>query len=76
MGKSLTLAELRKMNAEDLRKEAESCRKQAAELRLRVKLGKEKGVHLCRSAKKQLARMLTILAETERGKSSSISSPG
>lgn len=66
MLKTLTLAELRKMSAEDLRKEIATCRKQAAELRLHVRLGKEKGVHLYRNAKKQLAQMLTILAEIQK----------
>lgn len=66
MPKTLTLAELRKMSAEDLRKEIVSCRKQAAELRLHVRLGKEKGVHLYRHAKKQLAQMLTVLRELQQ----------
>ena len=66
MSKALTLPELRKMNADDLRKEVESHRRKTAELRLHVRLGKEKGVHLYHSARKQLAQMLTILSELQR----------
>jgi large subunit ribosomal protein L29 len=66
MAKALTLVELRKMSAEDLRKEVASHRKKKAELHLHVKLGKEKGVHLYRNAKKELARILTVLSELQR----------
>ena len=66
MAKALTLTELRKMSVEDLRKEVAGHRRKKAELHLHVKLGKEKGVHLYRNAKKELAQMLTILSELQK----------
>lgn len=76
MTKILSLAELRKMMPEDLRREIMEQQSRVAALRLAVKLRKEKGVHLLKAARRELARMLTVLAETRRRKSvSSISPP-
>lgn len=66
MAKTLTLVELRKMNQADLRKEIMQQQRTVAKLRLCVTLGKEKGSHLLKSAKKQLAGMLTVLNELRR----------
>lgn len=65
MTKTLTLAELRKMAPADLGKEVTHQRSQVAALRLAVALRKEKGTHLLRASKKQLARMLTVLRELQ-----------
>jgi ribosomal protein L29 len=61
MAKNLTMEELRRMNLSDLEKEIEAQRRTITHLRLNISLGKEKAVHLLRKARKQLARMLTLL---------------
>lgn len=73
VAKILSLAELRKMTSQDLRKEVSEKRARVAALRLATRLGKEKGTHLLRLAKKELARMLTILAEIHHKQSSAVS---
>jgi ribosomal protein L29 len=61
----VTLAELRKMNPADLRKEAERQRAQAARLRILITQGKEKDTSKYHAARKQLARMLTVLGTSQ-----------
>ena len=51
------------MQIADLEKEIRSQRDIVAELRIAVRLGKEKDVSKYYAAKRQLARMLTILQE-------------
>ena len=69
MSKTLSLDELRKMAPADLRQEVASQRRLVTTLRLGLTLGKEKGSHLHKRAKKLLARMLTVLSELQ-GKTS------
>jgi ribosomal protein L29 len=66
MAKTLSLAEMRTMQAADLCREIDTQRRIVAKLRLAVKLRKEKGVHLLHEARQQLARMLTVLRELKR----------
>jgi ribosomal protein L29 len=66
MSKTLSLAELRKMQEADLLKEITEQRRTVAKLRIDLERGKEKGSHLYQSAKKQLSRMLTVYAELRR----------
>ena len=63
MAKTLTLAELRKMNQEDLQKEVAVLRRTISKGRYDVASGKQKDSHNYQINKKQLARMLTVLKE-------------
>jgi ribosomal protein L29 len=54
------------MHATDLRKEIAGQRAAVAALRLAVRVGKEKGTHLLKAGRKQLARMLTVLREVQK----------
>lgn len=67
MTKTLSLKELRMMTPDDLRKEVAEQRKAVAQLRLHLRLGKEKGGHLLRRARRGLARMLTVLHAPQSG---------
>lgn len=60
------------MQPADLRKEIAAQRSHVAALRMRVTMRKEKGTHILRQAKKQLARMLTVLSELEKKSTVSI----
>ena len=66
MSKILSITVLRKMTPADLRQEIAAERRLVVTLRLGLTLGKEKGSHLYRRAKKQLARMLTVLQEMQK----------
>jgi len=52
--------ELRNMSSADLQREAREQRTLIQKLRTALRLGKEKNTQKYRSAKKQLARMLTV----------------
>jgi len=60
MSSLTTIKELRKMSAEDLRKEIIAQQNTVVKLRLGVKLGKEKDSAKYVREKKQLARMKTV----------------
>ena len=64
MSKILSIEELRKMQKADLLKEIAEQQRLVAKLRLDLKRGKEKGSHLYKRAKKQLAQMLTVSVVT------------
>lgn len=63
MATALTIIELRKMPSADLTREAEARRSEIAGLRMGIELRKEKNTAKYRTAKRELARMLTVLAE-------------
>ena len=65
MSKTLSLDELRKMSPSDLQKEIALQRLQVGKMRLRVKMGKEKGTHLLKQERTLLAQMLTILGQLQ-----------
>lgn len=66
MAKLPTIAEVRKMSAEDLRSEVATIRRQAAEVRLGVELSKEKDTSKMKKLRKHLAQLLTVLQEKGR----------
>lgn len=63
MAKLPTIAEVRKMSAEDLRAEVTTIRRQAAEVRLSVELSKEKDTSKMKKLRRHLAQLLTVLQE-------------
>ena len=63
MSKTLAMDELRKLREEDLLPEIGKQYRIMAKLSLAVKSGKEKGSHLLKNEKLQLARMLSVLSE-------------
>ena len=76
MSKILSMDELRKMQEADLRKEIKEQYSTVAQLQYVVKSGKEKGSHLYKQEKTQLARMLTVLsALQQKASTTSISVP-
>ncbi|MFH1670412.1 MAG: 50S ribosomal protein L29 [Patescibacteria group bacterium] len=66
MASILTIAELRKMQSEDLLREL--CEQAAivAKLRLGIKMNKEKDTGKYRREKKQLSRMQTVITENTK----------
>lgn len=70
MVKTLSMEELRKMQEADLLKEIAEQQRSVAKLHLDLKRGKEKGSHLYKNAKKQLAQMLTVSVELHHTSSS------
>ena len=66
MAHQTTIKELRNMQPEDLRREIRMQRNENAKLRLSITLSKEKDTAKFQRGKKQLPRMLTVLAEKER----------
>jgi ribosomal protein L29 len=60
----LTTGELRKMQRSDLQKEVDERRAQIAKTRLDIDLQKEKDTAKHRKAKRELARILTVLNAT------------
>lgn len=66
MAKTLTMAELMRMQEGDLLHEIEEVRHTVARLRHTIGAGSEKNTHLLQDAKKQLARMLTVLSALRR----------
>ncbi len=69
MAKTLTMTELTKMQEGDLLKEIAEQRKTLAKLHHGVRSGSEKGSHLLQSAKKHLARLLTVLSSLQKNRS-------
>lgn len=71
MATILSIAELRNMTVTDLLREVESERRCIAQLRLGVKVGKEKDTARYRREKKYLARMLGVISAKESLKTTS-----
>lgn len=71
MATTLSIVELRNMMVTDLLREVESQRSQVAQLRLGVKMGKEKDTARYRREKKYLARMLGVISAKESLKTAS-----
>lgn len=71
MATHLSIAELRNMTVTDLLREVESERIHVAQLRLGVKVGKEKDTARYRREKKYLARMLGVISAKESLKTAS-----
>jgi|GEM_PF-3642039 len=55
-----TIAELKKLSAKDFRKELSKARKDVMKLRFEAKTGQLSGSHKLHTAKKYVARMLTV----------------
>ena len=66
MAKTLTMTELMRMQEPDLLHEIEEERHTIARLNHAISAGSEKNTHLLQDAKKQLARMLTVLSALRR----------
>ncbi len=66
MAHQTTIKELRNMQPEDLQREIRMQRNENAKLRLSITLSKEKDTAKFQRGKKQLPRMLTVLAEKEQ----------
>lgn len=58
----MKMKELAAKNEAELKKDLESLREQAAELRTKMRLGQQKNTSQLRSVRKTIARILTILA--------------
>lgn len=67
MATILTMTEMRSMNVADVTREIRHKRARIGALRLNVSIGKEKNTALCKKAKKELARLLTVWTEKDRG---------
>ena len=67
MAHHVTIIELRNMQIADLAREARGLRNDVAKMKIGIKLGKQKDTGSYRIAKRQLARMLTVLTEKECG---------
>jgi len=59
----MKISEIRKHTTEDLTTETTKLREEIVELRRRIQLGEIQNVRLLRNKRKDLARMLTVLAE-------------
>ena len=59
-------AEIREMAEDELRQKIDSLRKELFELRTEVSSGRVEKPHRIRQAKRELARILTILKEKEK----------
>lgn len=59
----MKLAEIRKVSTTDLTLQTTQLREEIIELRRKIHLGEIKNVRLLRNKRKDLARMLTVLAE-------------
>lgn len=59
----MKLAEIRKVSTVDLTTQTTKLREEIIELRRKIHLGEVKNVRLLRNKRKDLARMLTVLAE-------------
>ena len=66
MAKTLTMTELMRMQEPDLLHEIGEERHTIAKLNHAIRAGSEKNTHLLQDAKKQLARMLTVLSALRR----------
>lgn len=67
MSTHASAAELRKMQADELRKESERRRLDVAKMRLSIGMQSQKDTARFRRDKRELARMLTVLAELQSG---------
>jgi len=59
----MKIAEIRKLNTQDLTKQSTQLREEIAELKRRVHMGEVQNVRTVRVKRKDLARMLTVLGE-------------
>lgn len=59
----MKVADIRKLSTEELAKESIKLREEIAELRRRMAMGEVQNVRIVRSKRKDLARLLTVLAE-------------
>ena len=59
----MKVADIRKFSTEELAKESIKLREEIAELRRRMAMGEVQNVRIVRSKRKDLARLLTVLAE-------------
>ena len=59
----MKITEIRKISTTDLTKETTKLREEIVELRRRLHMGELQNVRLIRHKRKDLARMLTVLAE-------------
>jgi ribosomal protein L29 len=59
----MKIADIRKLSTEQLTKQSSELRDEISELKTKNKLGETTNVRLVRNKRKDLARMLTILAE-------------
>jgi ribosomal protein L29 len=59
----MKIAEIRKLNTNDLTTESTKLREEIAELRRRLQMGEVQNVRVLRNKRKDLARMLTVLSE-------------
>ncbi len=74
MAQIVTLTELRSMQVADLSREVRGLRNDVAKMKISIKLGKQKDTGGYRGAKRQLARMLTVLSEKERAEEQKVPS--
>lgn len=59
----MKVADIRKLSTQDLTKQTTTLREEIADLKRRSVLGEVANVRLIRTKRKDLARMLTVLAE-------------
>jgi ribosomal protein L29 len=59
----MKMLEIRKLSTENLTKQASGLRDEIAELKRRLHMGELQNVRVIRSKRKELARVLTVLAE-------------
>lgn len=67
MPKTTSAAEMRKMSPDDLRKEIAERRASVAKMKLGINMRSHKDTAQFRRDKKEVARLLTVLGEVERG---------
>ena len=72
MATTLTAGEIRKMQRDDLLSEVTTKRGEIAKMRLGIEMGSHKDTAAYRRAKKELARMLTVLEETPKGETKTL----
>lgn len=59
----MKIAEIRKLDTNQLVKDVDAVRAEIAELRRSVHMGESSNVRMIRNKRKQLARMLTVMSE-------------
>jgi len=62
-------SELREKSVDELREELLSVRREQLNLRMQLAMNQEGKTHLLREARRNIARIKTIIAEKERGQS-------
>jgi len=65
MAHQITIIELRNMQVADLAREVRGLRNDVAKMKIGIKMGKQKDTGGYRTAKRQLARMLTVFTEKD-----------